>query len=192
MRWFCFGVGFANFGSPSAPTGEALTRIGLDPRVVLLATYRATGNYVVEAGSQSLVHDELVRLTDRRWAVVSEDDIMRSEETFETWPRPPAEEGTRWTAGLAFAVEPVIRQTDLTATKRGCFRWVNERVVAVYKRDLLMNELMDVKEGAVLDPRRRQGGWGGVSADVAKQAGGTWTSRSRSVIDGLRRRAGSH
>lgn len=175
------------FGSTSAPTREALTESGLDSRVELLAAYRATGNYVVKAASRPLVHGELVRLANSRWAVVSEDDLKQGLEALGTWRRPRAEEGVRWTPGLAFAVEPVAvaPQTSLARTKRAHFRWVNHRVVAVYKRDLLMEGRTGIKGQGILDPRRRQGGWGGVSADVGRQRGGTWTSRSRSVIDGL-------
>jgi hypothetical protein len=57
---------------------------------------------------------------------------------------------------------------------------VSVEMVAVWKHDLLT--------GAKLDRHRRRGGWGAISADIAHQLGGQWTSRSRRTIDGLRSR----
>jgi hypothetical protein len=49
----------------------------------------------------------------------------------------------------------------------------------VYKRDL------ELRPG-VLARDRRLGGWGAISHDIERQAGGKWTARSLSVVTGLR------
>jgi hypothetical protein len=61
---------------------------------------------------------------------------------------------------------------------------VNDHAVLVQKRDI------ETPEGR-LDSTRRQGGWGAISADIARQTGGSesvWTARSLRAILGLRAR----
>ena len=59
--------------------------------------------------------------------------------------------------------------------------WV-QRFVAAYKRDFL--------NGSRLDRQRRQGEWGGISADVGRKLGGKWTAHSHRPIRGLIAKSG--
>jgi hypothetical protein len=103
MLWYCFGVGFANFGSPPAPSVSALRLADHDPRIDFLASYRATGNYVVRAPNDvaGLLRRELNRLTDAedRWAVVPDDAFEKALTAFEAWQPPDPERLVRRTPG---------------------------------------------------------------------------------------------
>lgn len=187
MLWYCFGVGFANFGSPPAPSVDALRSRDHDPRIEFLASYRSTGNYVVRAAKDAsdLLRRELDRLTHAeerpRWAVVTERAVEDALRTFEVWGPPeadPQEPLIRWTPGLAFAVQVGAGSVPLSRTYRAELQCVDGQAVAAYKRDL------EIRPG-VLDRKRRLGGWGAVSHEIERQVGGKWTARSLSVVRGL-------
>jgi hypothetical protein len=183
MLWYCFGVGFANFGSPPAPSVSALRLADHDPRIDFLASYRATGNYVVRAPNDvaGLLRRELNRLTDAedRWAVVPDDAFEKALTAFEAWQPPDPERLVRWTPGLAFALHSGNEAPSASRTDRAELRPLDAHVVAVYKRD------PEIRPG-VLNRDRRLGGWGAISHDIERQAGGKWTARSLSVVTGLR------
>jgi hypothetical protein len=185
VLWYCFGVGFANFGTAPAPSAAALRSTGHDARIEFVASYRATGNYLVRAprNAARLLQRELDRLTQshNRWAVVPERRVEDAVRAFDSWGPPSPERLVRFTPGLAFAVE---RGTGarLTRSERGTFRSVSEDVIAVYKRDL------EIRLG-VLDKNRRLGGWGAISLDIHRRVGGRWTARSLGAINGLAAKA---
>jgi hypothetical protein len=87
----------------------------------------------------------------------------------------------RCRGGRPVAAQAVIgsfrdhRQEELAglicSIPEAALRRFNHRIVLVHKFDVL--------EGNRLDRTRRRGGWGHLSAAVARQVGGRWTARSR-------------
>src|SRR6266581_5453378 len=70
-------------------------------------------------------------------------------------------------------------------TPRAVLWRISAYAIGAWKHDTL-------SAGGRLDPDRRAGGWGGISADIERQLGGQWTTRSRRTIEGLIRMASDH
>jgi hypothetical protein len=183
---FAFGVGFNNFATGRGSMDQlvldaqrALSKKGIAAGVT--AWYGATGNLAVRSAlpDQELA-DELERAFGRPFAVVESSELEAAFAALENWERPVNEPGVRWTPGAAFRVQGPLPPADLAPTRRGHFLRVTERTVAVLKRDF------ETPQGR-LDPSRRQGGWGAISGDIAKQTGdgSIWTSRSVRPMLGL-------
>ena len=173
----CFGVGINNFASGrerrTADLVAAVERKGL--RVV--AAYGATGNLAVATGALvESVQSLLYEASNTDWAVVDAAEVDRA---LEDLPSVRHQGSVRWTPGLAFCVggeaEGIVLVRD---TPRARLQRLTPTIVAVQKRDPL--------RGDRLDPHRRLGGWGRVSADLAAQLRGTtWTARSARTVAGL-------
>jgi hypothetical protein len=184
---FAFGVGFNNFATGRGTMKQLVEdahRI-LDGATIV-TWYGATGNFAVRTDLSNI--DLAVALNEafgRCFAVVTQSDIDRVISTCDAWRRPTTEHLTRWTAGGAFRVDGPPPPARFSSTIRGRFHRVNGRSVAVLKRDL------ETAAGR-LDSARRQGGWGAISGDIARQTGGrdsVWTARSMRAIRGLSAKA---
>jgi hypothetical protein len=175
-----FGVGMANFG---AGRSRLPRQIAADVRAVLplVAWYGPTGNLALTAGECVDVAQRLAEITSTAWAVIPARDLADALGALKAEPVPPAEAGIRATPGLAFAVEPAQAGPIRSIPKIAALRRLNDRIVLVHKFDVL--------KGNRLDRARRRGGWGRISAEVARQAGGRWTARSRRPLAGLQTRA---
>jgi hypothetical protein len=186
----CFGVGLNNFATGRIRMSELEKAVEPPLRAAggaLLTWYGHTGNLTVEGEDEAarLIAMALAAATDDRpWAVLHAVSVKDALHSLDRWPEPEAREGVRWTPGLAISVETrqgLVSPVDSPARARLCN--LAPGIVGVYKEDLL-----DTR--GYLDRDRRQGGWGAVSRDVARQLGGTWTARSARVLWGLNRRSG--
>ena len=173
------GVGLANFGMGREWRPSELAA-AVAERLRLIAWYRATGNFALADGNADEVRGILSDVSGTEWAVIPFEAVTAALEVLSRLPEPPHTIDERATPGLAFAVSPA-RIGALQSTARANLRRISDQVVAVHKLDWL-------KDGK-LDRQHRRGGWGGVSADIARQIGGRWTARSRRTLDGLRQRA---
>jgi hypothetical protein len=177
--FLCFGVGFNNFGSGRVHFADVIQVLnGLQADLVVVASFGATGNLAVVSRSLPAtgIASTLANKTGREWAVLEVGRVVEALARLDAWVAPRNRPGIRWTPGLAFAIAGT-GAGEVASTHRGCYRRVESGVMAVYKRDVL--------DGPRLDPRRRQGGWGGISADIGGQLGGTWTARSHRPVRGL-------
>jgi hypothetical protein len=178
--YFCFGVGFGNFG-----TGREWRMVDLvetignaDPeRLQVIAWYGSTGNLAVRGQRRADVQSVLLDVSCRPWAVVERHAIERGLEALNGWVPRDRTPQTRWTGGLAFAVSGV-QGGAVKDTERAKMRRLERGIVAVHKNDA-------VTDAGRLDRTRRHGGWGAISADVSRQVEGVWTARSRRAIEGL-------
>jgi hypothetical protein len=180
---FAFGVGFNNFATGRGEMEQLVARAQRQlSDTEIVAWYGATGNFALRS---DLSNSELARALEqafrRGFAVVSRSEIERVISTSGAWRRPARESLIRWTPGIAFRVSGPPPPDQLGQTNRGRFRHMNDHAVLVLKRDI------ETPEGR-LDSARRQGGWGAISADIARQSGGreaVWTARSLSAVLGL-------
>jgi hypothetical protein len=186
---FAFGVGFNNFATGRGTMEELTRRAKRSLRdVESLTWYGATGNFAIHSGlSDGCLAETLHRGFKRRFAIVSRAEIDQVVSTCDAWQRPPHPLMTRWTPGVAFRVDGRSPSVQLRRTERARFRFVSDHAVAVLKLDI------ETAAGQ-LDPARRQGGWGAISADIARQVGGqgVWTARSLRAVLGLRAKADSY
>jgi len=155
-----------------------------DAGASLIAWYGHTGNLAVEGGqdARKRIAGNLEDVSERRWAVLSVENLRRALDSLGLWQEPEAEVGVRWTPGLALSVKERRDVTSLDPTSRAELGCIAPGIVGVFKKDFI-----DAK--GRLDRERRQGGWGAISGDVASQLGGTWTARSARVLGGLERRS---
>lgn len=176
---YAFGVGLSNFG---AGRSRLPRRLAADVAEVLplVAWYGATGNLALAAGEPVDVAGRLAEITGTAWAVIPARDLAAALRALDAQPPPRVPAGIRATPGLAFAVEPG-RPGPVRVIPEAALRRLDDRIVLVHK--------LDVLEGNRLNRARRQGGWGHVSAAVAKQVGGRWTARSRRPVASLLARA---
>lgn len=190
MLWACLMVGFNNFRTGRGATEALAERLEAamsgSSGWRLVAQFGATGNLAVEApaGVQRCeVAASLERASGRPWAVVPWPDLTDALASLEALSRPQMEPGMRWTPGLSFALTGPVETPALKTTGRARFTVLGPSLVAVFKYDV-------EDERGRLDSTRRKGGWGAVSTDIARQAGGLWTSRAASALRGLVRRTG--
>ena len=182
--YFCFGVGFGNFGTGREwRMADLVKTIGdRDPeRLDVIAWYGSTGNVAVRGQRPADMQSVLRDVSGRAWAVVDRRGVERGLEALNGWNPRDRTPRTRWTGGLAFAVSG-DRGGAVEDTERAKLRRLERGIVAVYKNDA-------VTVAGRLDRNRRRGGWGAISLDVSRQVEGDWTARSRRTIEGLLDRA---
>ena len=159
------------------------------PEAEIATWYGATGNFALLSDlSDRDLAEAMEHAFRRKFALLSPRDIEQVIAACEAWKRPARDRYVRWTPGAAFRVNGPLPPTALRPSDRGHYRRVSDHAVAVLKRDL------ETPEGR-LDPGRRQGGWGAISAEIARQTGGldsVWTARSLRPILGLRAKAEVH
>jgi hypothetical protein len=193
MIYAVFGVGIGNLGRSRAPRSpmpewaEMLNRHLADgtPPVQIIGFFGHTGNFLADSPSTSL---EKVaarfgrRVLETDWMVRPMDDVQAALAALASAPRPEAQDGIRWTLGLAFQGRAGIEGGSVLTTSRAILWEISPGAIGVWKRD-------NLGEGGTLDRDRRGGGWGKISDDIETQLGGRWTARSRRTVDGLARKA---
>ncbi len=190
--YIAFGVGIGNFSSRRKRVEDYVRET--NQRLALLPTatrvvdwFHSTGNFVVQTPktNRSEIADELSLALGVPCTVLTRDEVTLCIAAADKASTPPPEAGVRWTKGIAFRVRGRSGTLDLKPTPHAVFFPVNRYAVGVTKKDRLM-------DSGVLDKDERGGGWGAVSEDVSKVAGGIWTARSLSRIEGLVKLASKH
>jgi hypothetical protein len=176
---YAFGVGLANF---EAGRNRLPRQIAADVAEVLplIAWYGASGNLALASGECVDIAQRLAEITGMAWAVIPAGDLAAALGALDAQLAPRVPAGIRPTPGLAFAVEPA-RPALIRSIPEAALRRLNDRIVLIHKFDVLA--------GNRLDRARRRGGWGQVSAAIARQVGGRWTARSRRPLACLQPRA---
>jgi hypothetical protein len=149
--------------------------------------FHSTGNFVVQTPKTNRweITDELSLALGAPCTVLTRDEVTLCIAIANKAGNPPPETGIRWTKGIAFKVKGRRCTLDLKPTSRAVFFHVNSYAVGVIKKDRLTNSgALDKDDGA--------GGWGAVSEDVSKAAGGMWTARSLVRIESLLKIANKH
>jgi hypothetical protein len=190
-----FGVNIGNVGRaqparrPMAEQAAAWNatwqRASLGCRVV--GWFRHTGNFalVVDDGSVAAGLAALARAApDTAFAVFAWTPFQAWLETVRAAAtRAPAPAtGRRWTPGMVMALGPAggVPPTP-TAPRAGI--WFGPEA-APRLRIAWRHDWLD-PDGTRLDRRRREGGWGAVATLMGRHAGGTWTARALSTVEGL-------
>jgi hypothetical protein len=190
-----FGVNIGNVGraqprrrpmaEQSAAWNAAWREAGPGCRV--LAWFRHTGNFVlaVDGGSVTAGQEALARAAPNTAFAVF------AWQPFQAWladvraaaTRPPAPVvGRRWTPGMVMALDPSGGIPPAPTDPRGGIWFGPEaapRLRIAWRHDWLDGG------GTRLDRRRREGGWGAVASLMGRHAGGTWTARALSTVEGL-------
>ena len=152
-----------------------------------LGFYRHTGNFLFEAHGNDQVERIVKALAQTEalpvFAVFPKDEFLSCLELlrkalFQTPRTPP---GRRWTPGLVMDVSPKggIPPTPFSDEKADFSAFGLPRIRVAWKGDIL------AKNGQTLDRTKREGGWGALSDRMKQAAGGMWTARSISSIEGL-------
>jgi len=149
--------------------------------------FHSTGNFVVQSPKTNRweMNDELSLALGVPCTVLTRDEVTLCIAIANKASSPPPETGIRWTKGIAFKVKGRACTLDLKPTSRAVFFRINSYAVGVNKKDQLTNS-------GVLDKYDRAGGWGAVSDDVSKAAGGMWTARSLVRIESIVEIANTH
>jgi hypothetical protein len=192
MIYAVFGVGIGNLGRGAAPRrpmpewAEMLKRHLVDgtPSVHIIGFFGHTGNFLADSPSTTLemVTARFGRVLETEWVVRPIDDVRTALTALANAPRPEAQDGIRWTPGLAFRGRAGTEGGNILTTPRAILWEISPSAIGVWKRD-------NLREGGTLDRDRRGGGWGKISDDIETQLGGRWTARSRGTVDGLARKA---
>jgi len=152
----------------------------LRSRTKITDFHHATGNFVVQAfnNNRMSVADELSLALGTPCVVIALDDLARYAAIARKATSPPIEPGFNWTAGIAFWANGKPCIITLKPTPHATFFPIDKHTVGVFKRD----QLTDRKE--ILYREAHVGGWSGISADIGKVVGGTWTARALDKIEG--------
>lgn len=194
--FFAFGVDMGNLRKDVRPRArmEELIRswnkqLASTENVSLefLGFYRHTGNFLFEAHGNDQVERIVKALAQTEalpvFAVFPKDEFLSClgllRKALLQMPRTPP--GRRWTPGLVMDVSPKggIPPTPFSDEKAGFSAFGLPRIRVAWKGDIL------AKNGQTLDRTKREGGWGALSDRMKQAAGGMWTARSISSIEGL-------
>jgi hypothetical protein len=192
MIYGVFGVGIGNVGrgrAPRRPMPEWVVMLnrhlaGHTPPVHITDFFGHTGNFLADSPSTNLeeVARRLERVLEIDWAVRRIEDVQAALSDLADAPKPEAQDGIRWTLGVAFQGRAGIEGRNILTTPRAILWEISFDAIGIWKRD-------NLSEGGTLDRDRRGGGWGKISDDIETQCGGRWTARSRRTVDGLIRKA---
>jgi hypothetical protein len=194
MRLVAFGVDFGNLrpATENAPDMNNLCRSwnseirARGVRACVAHWYHKTGNLVIEADDLDISGvTRLVELVsgDRKFAVFAYESFREWTEKLELGAKspPPVTPGRRWTAGTVMDTNPLGGLPPLIVGKDPvCFGdLAGLRLRLAWRNDLLL------PGGTVLDPKRREGGWGAVAVQMDRHTRGKWTARALSRAVGL-------
>lgn len=155
--------------------------------IEFLGFYRHTGNFLFEAHGNDQLERVIKILAQTEalpvFAVFPKDEFLSCLgllrrallQTLET------QQERRWTPGLVMDVSPKggIPPTPFVDEKAVFGAFGLPRIRVAWKGDIL------AKNGQTLDKTKREGGWGALSDRMKQAAGGIWTARSISSIEGL-------
>lgn len=183
--FLAFAVGIGNFASRRMSMEDCVKATNqklslLNSRSRITDWYYGTGNFVVQAADNNRprVADELSLALGTPCAILRVEEVDAHVAVAKKAVSPPGELGFRWTRGIAFWVNGKRCTVTLKPTTHGVFFPINQYTVGAFKKD----KLAEGKE--TLDKENRGGGWGAISADIAKVVGGTWTSRALDRVEG--------
>jgi hypothetical protein len=160
---------------------ETNQRLALLPTLTrVIDWFYSTGNFVVQTPktNRSEIADELSLALGVPCTILTTGEVKLCIAVVDKASTPPPEGGVRWTKGIAFRVRGRPSTLDLKPTPHAVFFRINTYAVGVTKKDRLT-------DSGVLDKVDRGGGWGAVSEDVSRAAGGIWTTRSLGSIESL-------
>ena len=186
-----FGIGVGNLGrgrTPRRPMSKWVQLLNRHlpqrhPLIRITGYFGHTGNFLADSDSIDLeeVTARFGKLLGTAWVVPPIDDVCTALTGLADVPEPLAENGIRWTLGLAFHGGVGIACGSVATTPQGVLWRIAPHTIGVRKRDVLGGD-------DTLNRNRRGGGWGKVSADIESQLGGQWTARSGRTIMGLIRK----
>ena len=190
--FLAFAVGIGNFSSRRTSMQEGVRATNqklalLNSKTRIANWYHGTGNFVLQASDNNRlrVADELSLALGTPCAILTVEELVGDVEIAKKAISPTAEPGFRWTRGIAFRVSGRPYTITLNPTTHAVFFPINKHAVGAFKKD----RLVEVRE--TLDKESRGGGWGTISADIAKTTGGVWTSRSLERVEGTLSKAES-
>ena len=183
--FLAFAVGIGTFASRRKSMEDCVRATNqrlslLHSRTRIADWYYGTGNFVVRASDNNRLRlaDELSLALGSPCAVLRVEELDARLALAKKVVSPPSELGFRWTRGIAFWVSGKPCTVTPKPTAHGVFFPINPYTVGAFKKDRLA-------EGKkTLDKENRGGGWGAISADIAKAVGGTWTSRALDRVEG--------
>lgn len=194
MRFVAFGLDFGNLrpaGKDASDMNDLcrtwnakVEALGAEARVV--HWYHKTGNFVVEGrdlDTSAMTQVLQVASGERRFAVFVYESFREWVEKLGLAAKspPPATPGRRWTAGTVMDTDPLGGVPPLIVGKDPV-RFGNlarPRLRLAWRNDLL------IPGRNVLDPKRREGGWGAAAVQMDKHTGGKSTARALSRAAGL-------
>lgn len=189
-----FGVDFGNLRrrDVAEPPMDDLCRSwnmklnGLNAGTHVVHWRHKTGNFVVKSEDLNLaaVTSALGEVSGGKlFAVFAYDEFITwlSDVKAAAQSPPPVEPGRAWTPGMVMDTDPCgLVPPQPTGAGPISFGYLTQpRLRLAWRNDIL-------RPGrTTLDPRRREGGWGRVAAEMRRQAGGTWTARALSRPTGM-------
>jgi len=194
--FFAFGVDMGNLRKdvmPRARMEELIRswnkRLASTENVSLefLGFYRHTGNFLLEAHGNDQIERVVKALAQTEtlpvFAVFPKDEFISCLGLLRRalLQTPGTIPGRRWTPGLVLDVSPKggTPPTPFADEKAVFGAFGLARIRVAWKGDIL------AKNGLTLDKTKREGGWGALSDRMKQAAGGMWTARSISSIEGL-------
>ena len=194
--FFAFGVDMGNLRKDVVPRAKMQALIKSwnkqlvstkDVSLEFLGFYRHTGNFLFEAHGNDQVERVVKALAQTEtlpvFAVFPKDKFLSCLRLLRKalLQAPSILPGRRWTPGLVMDVSPRggVPPTPFSDEKAVFSAIGLPRIRLAWKGDILG------KNGQTLDRTKREGGWGALSDRMRKAAGGVWTARSISSIEGL-------
>lgn len=155
--------------------------------LTFLEYYRHTGNFLFEARGNDQLEKVIKVLAQTEalpiFAVFPKDEFLSCLGLLRRalLQTPEAQPDRRWTPGLVMNVSPKgdIPPTPFSDEKAVFGAFGLPRIRVAWKGDIL------ARNGRTLDKTKREGGWGALSDRMKQAAGGMWTARSISSIEGL-------
>jgi hypothetical protein len=193
--FFAFGIDMGNLGRKQAPrlNMDALLRdwnrtlAANRYPVKFVRSYRHTGNFLLQASEEESIERVAGALTvlplSPAFAVFQQEDflVFLSSAHHALKQTPRVISGRRWTPGVVMDTNlkagiPPVPPSD----ERVAFgEFAVPRIRIAWKGDVLS------ETGNKLDSAQREGGWGALSNRMKQIAGGMWTARSMSTVEGI-------
>jgi len=128
------------------------------PSVQIIGFFGHTGNFLADSPSNNLeeVTARFCRLLETDCVVRPIDDVQANLTALADARKPEAQDGIRWTLGLAFHGRAGIDCRSILTTPRAILWRISPCTIGAWKRDNLGDD-------ETLDRQRRGGGWGKIS-----------------------------
>ena len=188
-----FGVGIGNLSSRRMTMKDYVQATNqklslLRTRTRITDWHHSTANFVIQTphNNRMSVADELSLALGTPCAVLTVEELVSYADIAKRATSPPIEPGFSWTKGIAFWANGKPCTVNLNPTPHAVFFPINKHTIGAFKRD----QLIDRKEA--VERESHAGGWGAITADIAKVVGGTWTARALDRINGTIEKAMRH
>ena len=156
------------------------------PALTFRSSYRHTGNFLLSAEEPLDVlsaSETLGEFLSHEFAVFTTEEYLNWLTQLQALHINPPQNlpGRRPTLGAVMSIAPMASTLPApVSTERMVFSsFAVPRVRGVWKYDVL------APDGRKLDTKRREGGWGAVAQEMQRAAGGRWTARALSTLNGL-------